>query len=152
VYLADHKFMSGFGLHAVGDFFDVDCYLRQHNVDHDSVWHRGENFYTHSGFEKKFGNELEIDDREQELIAIKYLQRHRDALKALVNWENVESVVLGISPSIPIAPNVVSVCLCFSHDLVSLSEEIGLKLAFYVRPVMDDGYEIKKIGKSCGLS
>lgn len=134
--------MSGFGLHAVGEFFDVDCYLSQHSIDYTSIWRKGENFYTNSGFAKYFGNEFQLNICEQEAIAIKYVRQNHDALKVLVGWKNVEAVVLGISPEIVVHPGVVSVCLSFSPMLVTLAGAIGLELAFYVRPFIDDLYDI----------
>lgn len=126
--------MFGFHLHAVGDFFDVDEYLSQYNIDHDSVWHKGKNNYSNSGFVKYLGNEFMLNVCEQEAIAIEYVRLNQEALKAVVNWQGVRAVILGISPEIELRKNIVSVCLSFSPELVSLAGEVGLRLAFYVRP------------------
>lgn len=134
--------MSGFGLHAVGDFFDIDSYLNQYSIDCNCIWHKGENLYTHSGFAKYLGNEFKLNICEQETIAIGYIKQNRDALKALVEWQNVEAVILGISPEFRVHPGISSVCLSFSQTLITLAGEIGLQLAFYVRPSIDDEYEI----------
>jgi hypothetical protein len=133
--------MNGFRFHAVGDFFDVDLYLNQYRIDYNSIWRRGEHLYTSSGFAKYLGNEFKLDIYEQETIAIKYLEQNRDALKAVVAWENVEAVILGLSPELQIDSNTCSVCLSFSPMLVSLAGEIGLQLAFYVRPSISYDYE-----------
>lgn len=133
--------LNGFRLHAVGDLFDVDLYLSQYSIEYNSIWRRGENLYTSSGFAKYLGNEFKLDIYEQETIAIKYLQQSRHALKAVVEWENVEAVVLGISPELQIDSNTCSVCLSFSPPLVSLAVEIGLQLAFYIRPSISYDYE-----------
>lgn len=66
--------MSGFGLHAVGEFLDVNLYLHQFSIDYSSIWYRGKNLYTSSGFAKSLGNEFNLDIYEQETIAIKYIQ------------------------------------------------------------------------------
>jgi hypothetical protein len=136
------KDMSGFRLHAVGHFFDVDEFLSNYRIDHDSVWHRGRNNYDHSGFVKYLGNEYMLNTCEQEAIAIKYVQHNREALKALVDWQGVEAVILGISPEIQISQNVASICLSFSPRLVSLAVEVGLQLAFYVRPSISFDQEV----------
>ncbi|WP_373539616.1 hypothetical protein [Chamaesiphon sp.] len=133
--------MSGFGLHAVGEFFDVDLYLSQFSIDYSSIWYRGKNLHTSSGFSKYLGNEFNLDTDEQETIAIKYIRQNRDALEAVVKWENVEAVILGISPEIHISSGVSSVCLSFSPLLVTVAGEIGLQLAFYVRPSISYDYE-----------
>jgi hypothetical protein len=133
--------MNGFRLHAVGEFFDVDRYLNQHIIDYNSVWRRGENLYTSSGFVKYLGNEFKLDIHEQETIAVKYIRQNRDALTALVKWENVETVILGISPEIQVRSGISSVCLSFSPLLVTLAGEIGLQLAFYIRPSISYDYE-----------
>ncbi len=133
--------MNGFRLHAVGEFFDVDRYLSQYSIDYNSIWHSGKNLYTSSGFVKYLGNEFKLDIYEQETIAIKYLQQNRDALKAVVEWENVEAVILDISPELRIDSNTCSICLSFSPMLVNLAGEIGLELAFYVRPSISYDYE-----------
>jgi hypothetical protein len=133
--------MSGFGLHAVGSFFDVDNYLSQYSLDYNHVWHKGENHYNHSGLVKRLGNEFKLDICEQENIAIEYLREKHNALKALSGWKNVEAVILGISPELQVHAGLVSVCLSFSPLLVSLAGEIGLELAFYIRPILsDDAY------------
>jgi hypothetical protein len=133
--------MSGFGLHAVGEFFDVDLYLSQFSIDYSYIWYRGKNLHTSSGFSKYLGNEFNLDSDEQETIAIKYIRQNRDALEAVVKWENVEAVILGISPEIHISSGVSSVCLSFSPLLVTVAGEIGLQLAFYVRPSISYDYE-----------
>ena len=91
---------SNFRLHAVGHLFDVDRYLSQYSIQHDSVWHRGTDNYTNSGFVKYLGNEFRLGSDEQEAIAIDYIRKNRDALNAIVRWENVEAVILGISSEI----------------------------------------------------
>ena len=56
-------------------------------------------------------------------------------------WENVEAVILGMSPELEVHAGIVSICLSFSPILVSLAGEIGLELAFYVRPsIAGDAY------------
>lgn len=128
VYFVSKIFImySNFRLHAVGNFFEVDTYLAQYTIEYDSVWHRGEDNYSNSGFVKYLGNEFRLNSCEQEEIAIQYMQKNQDALQAVVKWKNVEAVILGISPEIQIDRSVVSVCLSFSSKLVTL--------AFYVRP------------------
>jgi hypothetical protein len=135
--------MNGFRLHAVGEFFDVDLYLSQYSIEYNSIWRRGENLYTSSGFVKYLGNEFKLDICEQETIAIEYLKQNRDALKAVVAGENVEAVILGLSPELQIDSNTCSICLSFPPTLVSLAGEIGLQLAFYVRPSISYNYEYK---------
>lgn len=128
--------MNEFRLYAVGEFFDVDRYLSQYSINYNCIWRKGEGSYTNSGFAKYLGNEFKLDICEQETIAIRYIRQNQDALKAAVEWKNVEAVILGISPEIQIGSNTVSVCLSFSPTLVTLAGKIGLKLAFYVRPAI----------------
>ena len=133
--------MSEFRLHAVGSFFDIDNYLSHYSIDYSNIWHKGENSYLHSGLIKYLGNEFKLDMCEQEEIAVGYLRQNSDALKALVRWENVEAVILGMSPELEVHAGIVSICLSFSPILVSLAGEIGLELAFYVRPsIAGDAY------------
>lgn len=123
--------MKGFRLHAVGDLFDVDRYLSEYKIDFDSIWHRGK-IYSHSGFVKYLGSELEFNLEEQESIAIEYMEKNKDALKALVKWPNVEAVILGISPKILVDTSTVGFCVSFSPSTIAIAAEIGLELAFYV--------------------
>ena len=116
--------MNGFRLHAVGELFDVDFYLTQYKIDYNSVWYKDER-YQNSGFVKYLGNEYELDLYQQEKIAYEYMQRNKDSLKALVNWENVDVVILGLSYEFKVFPTV-GTCLSFSPATIALAAEIGL--------------------------
>ena len=132
--------MFGFRLHAVGKFFDVDLYLNQYKIDYSSVWHKDEK-YQNSGFVKYLGNEYELDIYEQEKIAFKYMRINKDLLKALVNWKNVDSVILGLSYEFSVFPTV-GTCLSFSPKTIALAAEIGLELAFYIEASIAENWNV----------
>jgi hypothetical protein len=128
--------MSGFRLHAVGELFDVDLYLTEYKIDYSSIWYKDKG-YQNSGFVKYLGNEYELDIYEQEKIAYEYMRMNKDSLKALVNWKNVDMVILGLSYEFKVFPTV-GTCLSFSPTTIALAAEIGLKLAFYIEASIDE--------------
>lgn len=132
--------MSGFRLHAVGKSFDVDLYLSKYKIDYSSVWYKNEK-YKNSGFVKYLGNEYDLDIYEQEKIAYEYMRINKKLLKALVNWENVDVVILGLSYEFKVYP-VIGACLSFSPATVALAGEIGLELAFYVEAFISENWDI----------
>lgn len=132
--------MSGFRLHAVGELFDADLYLSQHQIDYSSVWYKDEG-YQNNGFVKYLGNGYELDIYEQEKIAYKYMRVNKDSLKALVNWKNVSVVILGLSYEFKVFPTV-GACLSFSPKTIVLAAEIGLELAFYTEASIDENLDV----------
>jgi hypothetical protein len=133
---------SNFRLQAVGHLFDVDQYLSQYSIQYDRVWYRGTENYINSGFVKYLGDEFKLSSDKQEAIAIDYLQNNRDALKAVVRWENVQTVFLVICREIELDQSVVAVSLFFSSKLVTLAGDIGLDLSFYIRPRISLKYDV----------
>ena len=132
--------MSLFKLHVVGELFDLDLYLSQYKIDYSSVWYKNEK-YKNSGFVKYLGNKYNLDIYEQEKIAYEYMQKNKKALKALVNWKNVDVVILGLSYEFKVYPSI-GTCLSFSPATVALAGEIGLELAFYIEAFISENWDI----------
>ena len=132
--------MIGFGLYGVGKYFNVDLYLSQYEIDYDSIWHRDEQ-YQNSGFIKYLGNEYERDIYEQEKIACKYMQKNKKSLQALVKWQDIDAVMLGLNYEFEVL-STVGTCLSFSPKTIALAAEIGLELAFYIEASVAENWDV----------
>lgn len=120
--------MRRFRFYAHGKNFDVDHYLSQYKIDYSRTWDKDK--YEFSGLVKYLGNEYILHLDKQEKIAYEYMQKNKNALTAIANWENVDFAVLCLSCEYQVNSTGTETFFSFEPETMALAGEIGLRLAF----------------------
>jgi hypothetical protein len=133
--------MDNFRFFALGEDFDVDAFRTKYSLVPRYVWRKGEQQrnsctespYPSSGIEFALGNETELPFATQQALAIAFIQRHRETLRALADFPGVTHCALGLEYVTSFEDNVVCFCLSASTKLMRLLAEIGFELTHYVK-------------------
>lgn len=127
--------MNEFRIFAHGEYFDPDAYLLSTLLKLDGKWHKGESGHDHpksSGVFKILGDGLKLTISKQEIIAIDYISKNREALKALAKFPGVTTFILGLQYHIELEPGLVGFCMGPSAQLMKYALDIGFSPTFYV--------------------
>ena len=131
--------MRRFRFYAMGKNFDVDLSLSQYKIDYSRTWDRDK--FEYSGLVKYLGNEYILSLCKQEKIAYEYMQKNKNALTEIVNWENVDFAILCLSSEYQIDSTRTETYFSFEPKTMALAGEIGLKLAFNLEvSISEDWY------------
>jgi len=132
------KFSERFHIFALGETFDVDAFLAQSSLHPDFVWRRMGNGPT-NGLEILLGDADKATLREQETIAINYLTKHRDELRALASFPGVEALNLGLVYRV--GPNQLGFCLGPSRALMISALDSGVRPNYY-GTILRQGFQL----------
>lgn len=115
---------------AHGERFDVDAFLTKSTLRPDFVWRR-ETPVT-SGVEFFLGDGRTIALRDQEDMAISYLNAHRDELRAIAEFPGVDAFILGLAYIAKLEPSVSGVALDWPRELMLPAVDIGIRPVHYI--------------------
>jgi hypothetical protein len=121
------RFSERFHIFAHGDKFDVDAFMAASKFRPDYVWRRGPR--ETSGIELFLGDGREIRLVDQEDIAIAYLKKNKDELKALAEFPGVDTLILGLVWICK--PENTGFCVGPSAELMRHALEIGIQPVYY---------------------
>jgi hypothetical protein len=127
-----------FKVFALGENFDVDAFVAASSLVPTTVWRRGEpkggrgSPYPSSGVVYDIGDGNSVPFLQQEDIAIEFLQKHRDELKALSQFPGVTHLTLGLHYTKRAERNLVGFSLSASQLLMWHLLDIGCHLTNYI--------------------
>ena len=132
--------MNEFKVFAHGPSFDVDAYLAGTKLEFDNVWRRGdqrryswvESEHDTSGVEIILGDGYSIPFSEQKQIAMEFLIRRRDELRALAEFDGVQTFILGLQYNVSLKSNAIGFTVSSSARLMWHALDVGLRPTYYV--------------------
>jgi len=133
-------------IHALGESFDVDAFVRTCSMSLSSVWRRGEpkvvggaSLYPTSGIAFNLGDGRIVPFPEQEQLAVAFLKAHRDDLKALGQFPGVSHFTLGLQYLRTFQRESFGCCMSASKWLMWHCLDVGCSLSHYVCVERNEG-------------
>ena len=127
-----------FKIFALGEDFDVNAYKDKSTMVATRCWRRGEpkkgrgSPYPTSGIEYEIGGGNALSPFEQERLAIEFIEKHRDELRALGQFPGVAHFTLGMQYVKAAQCNLVGFAIGVSPCLMWHLLNIGCGLTNYV--------------------
>src|SRR5438477_4802728 len=124
------RFQERLHIIAHGEKFDVDAFLAKSTLYPEFVWRR-EALIT-SGVEFFLGDGRTTRLRDQEQIAITYLKRHRNELRAIAEFPGVDAFILGLVYIAKLEAGVSGVALDWPRGLMMAALDVGITPIHYI--------------------